>query len=60
MTAEKRDSHAATNQYKKLQELRLQGFQARLDAQERIEGVLTKEQKGQLRRYAPWWGQDVE
>jgi Spy/CpxP family protein refolding chaperone len=60
MTAEKRDSHAVTNQYKKLQELRLQSFQARLDALERIDGVLTKEQKGQLRRFAPWWGQDVE
>lgn len=60
MTAEKRDSHAVTNQYKKLQELQLQGFQARLDARERIDGVLTKEQKGQLRRFAPWWGQDVE
>ena len=60
MTAEKRDGHAVTNQYKKLQELRLQSFQARLDALERIEGVLTKEQKGQIRRFAPWWGQDVE
>jgi len=60
MTAEKRDSHAVTNQYKKLQEVQLQSFQARLDAQERIDGVLTKEQKGQLRRFAPWWGQHME
>ena len=60
MAAEKRDRSAITGQYKKLQDLRLQGFQARLDAQERIDGALTKEQKGQLRRFAPWWGQDVE
>jgi Spy/CpxP family protein refolding chaperone len=60
MTAEKRDSHAVTNQYKKLQELQLQRFQARLDTLERIDGVFTKEQKDQLRRLAPWWGQDVE
>lgn len=58
--AEKRDRSAITNQYKKLQELRLQSFQARLDAQDKIEGVLTKEQKEQLRRFAPWWGQHME
>lgn len=51
---------AITNQYQKLQELRQQMFQARIDTQDRIEGVLTKEQKGQLRRFAPWWGQDLE
>lgn len=60
MAAEKRDRGAITGQYKKLQELRLQNFQTRLEAQERIDGVLTKEQKGQIRRFAPWWGQDVE
>jgi Spy/CpxP family protein refolding chaperone len=60
MTAEKRDSHAVTNQYKKLQEPQLQSFQARVDALERIDGVLTKEQRGQLRRFAPWWGQHME
>lgn len=60
MAAEKRDRAAVTNQYKKLQEMRLQGFQARLDTQDKIEGVLTQEQKGQLRRFAPWWGQHME
>jgi Spy/CpxP family protein refolding chaperone len=60
MSAEKRDRGAITAQYKKLQDLRLQSFQARLDTREKIEGVLTKEQKGQLRRFASWWGQDVE
>ncbi|MBI3041767.1 MAG: Spy/CpxP family protein refolding chaperone [Betaproteobacteria bacterium] len=60
MAAEKRDRSAITNQYKKLQELRLQSFQARLETQEKIDGVLTKEQKGQIRRFAPWWGRDVE
>ncbi len=60
MAAEKRDRGAITGQYKKLQDLRLQGFQARLDAQEKIGATLTKEQKEQIRRFAPWWGQDVE
>ena len=52
--AEKRDRSAITGQYKKVQDLRLQRFQARLDAQEKIEGVLTKEQKGQFRRFGSW------
>ena len=60
MSTENRDRHAISNQYKKLQEVRLQSFQTRLDARERIDAVLTKEQKGQLRRFAPWWGQEVE
>ena len=60
MTAEKRDRAAVTNQYKKLQEMRLQTFQARIDAHEKFDSVLSKEQKEQLRRFAPWWGQDVE
>jgi Spy/CpxP family protein refolding chaperone len=59
MAAESRDRTAITNQYKKLQELRLQRFQARIDAHERLDGVLTKEQREQLRRFAPWRGRDV-
>ena len=60
MTAEKRDRGAINNQYKKLQDVRQQRFQARLEAQEKIDGVLTKEQKAQLRRFAPGWGQPAE
>jgi Spy/CpxP family protein refolding chaperone len=60
MTAEKRDSSAIVSQFMKLQEIRTQRFKARLESQEKIDGVLTKEQKGQLRRFAPWWGHDVE
>jgi Spy/CpxP family protein refolding chaperone len=52
--AEKRDRNAITDQYKKVQEVRLQGFQARLDAQDKIDGVLTKEQKQQFRRFGSW------
>ena len=52
MHAEKRDRTAIVNQYKKLQEARTLMFQANLEAQDKIEGVLTKEQKSMLRRYA--------
>jgi Spy/CpxP family protein refolding chaperone len=60
MASEKRDRSAITGEYKKLQELRLQSFQARIDTQEKIDGVLTKEQKEQLRRFAPWRGGHME
>jgi Spy/CpxP family protein refolding chaperone len=60
LVAEKRDRAALTNQYKKVQDLRLQAFQTRLEAREKIEGVLTADQKTQLRRFAPWWGQEAE
>ena len=60
MASEKRDRGAITGEYKKLQELRLQSFQARLETQEKIDGVLTKEQKEQLRRFAPWRGGHME
>jgi Spy/CpxP family protein refolding chaperone len=58
LSAEKRDRGAITSQYKKLQELRLQSFQARLDVRDKIDGLLTNEQRGQLRRFAPWWDQE--
>jgi len=51
MNAEKRDRPAIVTQYKKLQEARTLMFQANLEAQDKIEGVLTKEQKAMLRRY---------
>jgi Spy/CpxP family protein refolding chaperone len=60
ITAEKRDRGAINNQYRKLQDVRQQRFQARLEAQEKIDGVLTKEQKAQLRRFALGWGQPAE
>jgi len=41
--------------HKNLQELRLDGLEAQLDAREKIEGVLTTEQRQQLRRWGPWW-----
>lgn len=58
--ADKRDNKAIQEQYKKLQDLRQQHLQLRLDAHDKIEGVLTKEQKEQLKRFGPWWAQDVE
>ena len=54
MSSEKPDRNAIDQQYKKLQDARRQRFQAQLDAQEKMNGVLTDEQKERLRRFRIW------
>ncbi len=49
------DRAAILDAYKRIGDLRLQRIENGLDARERIEGVLTKEQREQLRRWGPWW-----
>ncbi|MCW5605194.1 MAG: Spy/CpxP family protein refolding chaperone [Burkholderiales bacterium] len=53
MATEKRDRTAIVAQYKKLQDIRTQRFQARLEMLDKVDAVLTKEQKDQLRRFVP-------
>lgn len=49
----KRDPAVIDSQYKKIYDLRRQLVQASLDAQNRIDAVLTKEQQERLRGYGP-------
>ncbi|MCC6609053.1 MAG: Spy/CpxP family protein refolding chaperone [Burkholderiales bacterium] len=49
------DRAAILDAYKRIGDLRLQRIENGLDARERIQGVLTKEQREQLRRWGPWW-----
>jgi nicotinate phosphoribosyltransferase len=58
--SDKRDRQAISAAYKKLGELRQQRVENSLDAAERIEKVLTAEQRGQLRRLGPWWSDEVQ
>ena len=58
--SEKRDRDAIVAQFKRVQDIRLQMFQTRLEGHEELSGILTSEQKAQLRRFAPWWGQDIQ
>ncbi|MCZ7566070.1 MAG: Spy/CpxP family protein refolding chaperone [Burkholderiales bacterium] len=51
----KRDRAAILGAYKRIGELRLQRIENALDAREKLEGVLTQEQREQLRRWGPWW-----
>jgi Spy/CpxP family protein refolding chaperone len=53
--ADKRDRAAILGAYKRIGELRLQRIENAFDAREKIEGVLTKEQREQLRRWGPGW-----
>jgi len=59
--AEKADPKLIGEQQKKVDELRRQMIQSRVETRNEIEAVLTPEQKKQLRQYAPWWmPQDTE
>jgi len=59
--AEKADPKLIGEQQKKVDELRRQMIQSRVETRNEIEAVLTPEQKKQLRQYAPWWmQQDTE
>jgi len=56
--AGKRDRAAILAAHKRMSELRQQQLEASLDAAERIEKVLTAEQRERLGRVGPWWMMD--
>ena len=59
--AEKADPKLIGEQQKKVDELRRQMIQSRVETRTQVEAVLTPEQKKQLRQYGPWWmQQDTE
>ena len=49
--SDRRDIKAMSEAHKRMQDLEHQQYQARLEAQEKIDAVLTKEQKEQLRQF---------
>lgn len=56
--ADPRDPAATGNQYRKISDLRRQMVELSVDAGNRMEAVLTKEQKERLRSHAPGWMMD--
>ena len=50
---------AILDSYKRIDELRLHRIENVLDAQQKIESVLTAQQRDQLKRAGPWWAQDL-
>ena len=56
--AENVDSKAVLEQQKKVDELRRQMLASRLEMRKQVEGVLTPDQRKQLRQAGPWWMSD--
>jgi len=58
--ADKVDPNAVAEQQKKVDELRRQMLKSRLESRNRVEALLTPEQRKQFRQYRPWWMQEGE
>ena len=58
--AENVDAKAVLEQQKKVDELRRQMLASRLEMRKQMEGVLTPEQRKQVRRFGPWWAIEGE
>jgi Spy/CpxP family protein refolding chaperone len=58
--SDKRDRKAISAAYKRIGELRQQRIENSLDAADRIEKVLTAEQREQVKRWGPWWSDEVQ
>ena len=56
--ADKPDPNAISDQQKKVDELHRAMIKSRVETGNRIEALLTKEQRERLREYAPWWMED--
>jgi Spy/CpxP family protein refolding chaperone len=56
----KRDRTVILAAYKRIGELRLQRIENGLDAAEKLEAILTPQQREQLTRWGPWWMRDLE
>ena len=55
----KRDRAAIVAAYKRISDLRVQRIENSLDAAEKVDGVLTPQQRDQLKRWGPWWMMDT-
>jgi Spy/CpxP family protein refolding chaperone len=58
--ADKVDAKALGEQQKKVDDLRRQMLQSRVEARNQIEAVLTPEQRKQMRQLGPWWMQEED
>ncbi len=56
--ADKPDPNAIADQQKKVDELHRAMIKAQVETGNRIQALLTKEQRERLREYAPWWMED--
>jgi Spy/CpxP family protein refolding chaperone len=59
-SAEKVDPAAVGEQQKKVDDLRRQLIQSRVEARNQVQAVLTPEQRKQFRQFGPWWMQEED
>jgi Spy/CpxP family protein refolding chaperone len=59
-SAEKVDPAAVGEQQKKVDDLRRQVIQSRVEARNQVQAVLTPEQRKQFRQFGPWWMQEED
>jgi Spy/CpxP family protein refolding chaperone len=59
-SAEKVDPAAVGEQQKKVDDLRRQVIQSRVEARNQVQAVLTPEQRKQFRQFGPWWMEEDE
>ena len=58
--ADKVDAKAVSEQQKKVDELRRQMQQSRIETHNQVLAILTPEQRKQVRQFGPWWAQEEE
>jgi Spy/CpxP family protein refolding chaperone len=58
--ADNADSKAIVEQQKKVDDLRRGMLASRLEMRKQVEGVLTPEQRKQMRQFGPWWATEGE
>jgi len=58
--AESVDSKSLLEQQKKVDDLRRQVLASRLEMRKQMEGMLTPEQRKQMRQLGPWWAREDE
>jgi Spy/CpxP family protein refolding chaperone len=52
------DSKTVVEQQRKVDDLRRQMLASRLEMRKQVEGVLTPEQRKQMKQFGPWWARD--
>jgi Spy/CpxP family protein refolding chaperone len=58
--SDKLDRTATLAAYKRIGELRQQRLQNSLDAADKLEKILTADQRQQMKRWGPWWSDEVQ
>jgi Spy/CpxP family protein refolding chaperone len=59
LASAKPDRKAILDAYKRIEDLRLQRIENTLDAADKIDALLTPQQRDELKRRGPWWMREL-